>query len=142
MSRFEATFIEAHHASKMICKVTLLKSRIKTPSLLEEIVTSNNDVVKHCVFEMARKFVRWVIPRERLPKIMIHISKNYCWPGGMAPSEWTRSVRAVRETPVEDYSALGVNLMRRVPYCPLIAVSLFLLVLSVSYIKRSLWRCG
>jgi hypothetical protein len=57
----------------------------------------------------------------------------------MAASEWTRSVRAVRDTPVADYSVPGVNTMRRVVYSPPIAVSPFLLVLSVSY---SLWRCG
>jgi len=70
------------------------------------------------------------------------ISKKYFRPGGMAPSEWTRFLRAVRDTPVGDYSAPGINSMRRVPYRPLIAVSPFLLVLSVSYSKRSLWRCG
>jgi hypothetical protein len=70
------------------------------------------------------------------------ISKKYFRPGGLAPSEWTRSVRAVRETPVADYSAPGVNSTRRVPYRPLIAVSPFLLVLSVSYFKRSLCHCG
>jgi hypothetical protein len=72
----------------------------------------------------------------------VYISKKYFRPGGMAPSEWTRSVRAVRDTPVADYSAPGVNSTRRFPYRPLIAVSPFLLVLSVSYFKRSLWRCG
>ena len=36
----------------------------------------------------------------------------------------------------------GVNSTRHIPYCPLIAVSPSLLVLSVSYFKRSLWRCG
>jgi hypothetical protein len=51
-----------------------------------------------------------------------HISKKYFRPGEMAPSEWTRSVRAVRDTPVADYSAPGVNSTRRVPYRPLIAV--------------------
>jgi len=71
-----------------------------------------------------------------------HISKKYFRPGGMAPSEWTRSVRAVTDTPVADYSAPGVDSRRRVPYRPLIAISPFLLVLSVSYLKRSLWRCG
>jgi len=30
----------------------------------------------------------------------------------MAPSEWTRSVRAVRDTPVADYSTPGVNATR------------------------------
>jgi len=60
----------------------------------------------------------------------------------MALSEWRRSVRAVKDTLVADYSAPGVNSTRRVPYRPLITISPFLLILSVSYIKRSLWRCG
>jgi len=70
------------------------------------------------------------------------ISKKYSCPGGMALSEWTNSVRAARDTPVANYSAPGVNSTRRVPYRPLIAVPPFLLILSVSYFKRSLWRCG
>jgi hypothetical protein len=74
--------------------------------------------------------------------VMLNISKKYIRPGRMATSEWTRSVSAARDTQVADDSAPGVNLMRRVPYRPLIAVSLFLLVLSVSNFKRSLWRCG
>jgi hypothetical protein len=53
------------------------------------------------------------------------ISKKYFRPGGMAPSEWTRSVRAVTDTPVADYSVPGVNSMGRVPDRPLIAVSPF-----------------
>jgi len=52
--------------------------------------------------------------------------------GGMAPSEWTRSVRAVRDTPVADYSTPGVNARSHVAYCPLNAVSPFVLTLSVS----------
>jgi hypothetical protein len=63
------------------------------------------------------------------------ISKKYFRQGAMAPSEWTRSVRAVRDTPVADYSAPGVNSTRRFPYRPLISVSPFLLVLSISYFK-------
>ena len=39
----------------------------------------------------------------------------------MAPSEWTRSVRAVRDIPVAAYSAPSVNTMRRVAYRPPIA---------------------
>jgi hypothetical protein len=70
------------------------------------------------------------------------ISKKIFRSGGMAPSEWTRSVRAVRDTPVADYSAPGINTTRRVVYRPPIAVLLSLRVLSVSYFKRSLWRCG
>jgi len=69
-----------------------------------------------------------------------NISKKYFRPGGMAPSEWTRSVRAVRDTPVADYSARGLNTTRRVAYRPPIAVSPFLVALSVSNFKRTLWR--
>jgi len=71
-----------------------------------------------------------------------NISKKYFHPGGMALSEWTRSVRAVRDTLVADYSAPGLNTMRRVAYRPPIAVSPFVLALSVSYFKQTLWRCG
>jgi len=62
----------------------------------------------------------------------IPISKKHFRPGGMAPSEWTRSVRAVRDTPVADYSTPGVNATRRGAYCPPNAVSPFLLAQSVS----------
>jgi len=54
------------------------------------------------------------------------ISKRHFRPSGMATSEWTRSVRAVRDTPVADYSAPGVNTTRRVAHRPPIAVSPFL----------------
>jgi len=73
---------------------------------------------------------------------VISISKKHFRPGGMAPSEWTRSVRAVRDTPVADSSAPGVKTTRRVTYRPPFAVSPFLLALSVSYFKQTLWRCG
>jgi hypothetical protein len=55
------------------------------------------------------------------------ISKIHLRPGGLAAAEWMRSGRAVRDTPVSDHSAPGVNTMRCVAYCPPIAVSLFLL---------------
>jgi len=42
--RFEPTYIEAHQASDMICKVQSLKSRIQTCSFLEDIITPNNEV--------------------------------------------------------------------------------------------------
>jgi hypothetical protein len=41
-----------------------------------------------------------------------YISEKHFRPGGMAPSEWTGSVRAVRDTPVADYSTPGVNATR------------------------------
>jgi hypothetical protein len=60
----------------------------------------------------------------------------------MAPSEWTHYVRAVRDTLVADYAAPRINSKRRVPYRPLIAVSPLLVVLAVSYFRRSLGRCS
>jgi len=57
---------------------------------------------------------------------MWYISKKHFRPGGMAPSEWTRSVRAVRDTLVADYSEPGVNTMRRVAHRRPIAVPPFL----------------
>jgi len=55
-----------------------------------------------------------------------NISKKHFRPGGMAPSEWTHSVRAIKDTPVADYSAPGVNTTRRVAHRRPIAVSPFL----------------
>ena len=60
----------------------------------------------------------------------------------MAPSEWTRSVRAVRDTPVADYSAPCINTTRRIAYRPTIALSPFLLALFVTYFTQTLWCCG
>ena len=60
----------------------------------------------------------------------------------MAASEWTRSVLAVRDTLVADYFTPGVNTTHRAAYRPSIAVSPFLLALSVSYCKQTLWCCG
>ena len=60
----------------------------------------------------------------------------------MAPSEWMHYIRAVRDTPVADYSAPGVNTTRRVAYCPLIAVSQFLLALSGCYLNKTVRHCG
>jgi hypothetical protein len=84
-------------------------------------------------------FSQWPCPFAR-PIMFNYISKKYFRPGGMAPSEWTRSVRAVRDTPVADYCARGLNSTRRVAYRPPIAGSPFLLALSVSNFKRTLWR--
>jgi len=70
------------------------------------------------------------------------ISKKHFRPGGMAPSQWMCSVRAIRDTPVADYFPPGIKTTRRVTYRPPIAVSLFLPPLSVAYFKQTLWRCG
>jgi len=71
-----------------------------------------------------------------------YISKKRFRSAGVAQSEWTRSVRAVRDIPVADYCTPRVNATRHVVYRAPIAFSLSLRVLSVSYFKRSLWRCG
>ena len=71
-----------------------------------------------------------------------HISKKYFRPGGMAPSEWMCSVRAVRDTPVADYYAPRLNSTCCFTYCPPIAVSPFLLALSASNLNQTVWRCA
>jgi hypothetical protein len=63
------------------------------------------------------------------------ISKKYFRPDGIAPSEWTCSVRAFRDTLVADISVTGRNTTPCITYRPLIAVSPFLLTLSVTYFK-------
>jgi hypothetical protein len=68
------------------------------------------------------------------------MSKKYFHPGKMAQSECTRSVKAVKDTLVADYSAPSLNTTGLVAYRPPIAISPFLLALSVSYFKRTLWR--
>ena len=50
---FKSTFFDAHQALKMICKVMLLKSQIKTREFFEEIITSSNEVFKECESHMA-----------------------------------------------------------------------------------------
>jgi hypothetical protein len=58
------------------------------------------------------------------------------------PSECTCTIRAVRGTPVADYSAPSFNTTSCIAYRPPIAVSPFLHALSDSYFKWTLWRCG
>jgi len=53
IGRFELTLIEAHQASKTICKLRSLKSRMKTRSFLEGIKTSSDDVSKDIDSDMA-----------------------------------------------------------------------------------------
>jgi len=72
----------------------------------------------------------------------MYISKKHFRLGGMALSEWTRSVKAVRDTTVGEYSAPGVKTTHRVTYRPPMAVLPFLLTPLVSYFKQTLWRCG
>ena len=57
---------------------------------------------------------------------------------GMAASELTRSISAVRDTPGVDYIMPGVNTPRCIAYCPPIAVSPFHLSLSLIYLQQPL----
>jgi len=56
--------MEAHQASKMICKVRSLQSRIKTRSFLEEIITSSNEVFKDSVSDMAVEIQKLGVPTQ------------------------------------------------------------------------------
>jgi hypothetical protein len=70
------------------------------------------------------------------------MSKKYFCPGGLARLEWTRSVRAVRDSLMVQYTASGLNTTRQAAYRPPIAVALSPLALSVTYVKRKLWHWG
>jgi len=59
---FETTFIEVHLALRMICNVRLLKSRMKTRSFLEEIITSSKEVFKDFESDMAISIRKRGIP--------------------------------------------------------------------------------
>jgi hypothetical protein len=80
--------------------------------------------------------------KSRVVDIILHISKRKFRLGGLAGSEWTRSVWAGRDTTLADCSAPSVTTRHQVARCPSIAVSPFLLALSVSYFKQTLWRGG
>jgi hypothetical protein len=72
----------------------------------------------------------------------MRISKKYFCLGGMAPSEWTRSVRAIRDTLVVNCSGPGLNTTRRVAYrLRSLFHRFFSLCRSPNY-KRTLWQCG
>ena len=75
-------------------------------------------------------------------KTHVSISKKHFRLGGMAESEWTRSVRAIRDTLVADYSTPSVITTHRIAYRPPIGLSQVLSALSVSYCKQTLWCCG
>jgi len=71
-----------------------------------------------------------------------NISKKYFSPGGIASSESTRSIGGIRYTSVADYSAPGLNTTCHVAYHAPIAVSPYLLALSVAYCKHTFCCCG
>jgi hypothetical protein len=71
-----STFIEAHQASKMICNVRFLKSRIKTCSFLEEIITSSNEVFEDCVSDMEVEIKKLGIPARETAKNKDTVMQN------------------------------------------------------------------
>jgi hypothetical protein len=50
------------------------------------------------------------------------MSKKYFHPGKMAQSEWTRSIRVVKDTLVADDSAPALNTTGLIAYRPPIAI--------------------
>jgi len=71
-----------------------------------------------------------------------YISKTKVCQGKIVMSECMCSVTVVSDTRVAGYYAPGVETMHHVAYLPLIAVSLFLHTLLVSYVKLTLQYCG
>jgi hypothetical protein len=110
--------------------------------LRNRTVLQDRNVTRSVLLNISSNVVQTLDRQYQVRRLLWLISKKHFRLGELAASEWTRSVRAVRDTPVADYSAPGVNTTRRVAYRPPIAVSPFLLALSVSYFKQTLWRCG
>jgi hypothetical protein len=122
--------------------ISLNLSASKIICVTEALLCIKNSVYIHymaqwqCLTEGTIKYMQ-----NLLGKFHCHnISKKLFRPGAMATSEWTRSVRAVRDIPLAAYSAPGIKTLHQVAYRPPNAVSLFLLALSVSYFKRTLWH--
>jgi len=133
---------------RLCCSLNGRCASIQTPSQCVTWVLNRMTLLPTLIFAVSFGQRCFLWPRLRVNSaasvfaVLNCISKKHFRPGAMAPSEWTRSVRAVRETPVADFSAPSVNTTHRVAYRPPMAVSPFLLDLSVSYIKQTLWRCG
>jgi len=69
IGRFEPSFFEAHHSSKMNCNVWSLKSRMKTGSFLEEIITSTKVVFTDFEYDISVRIRRLVDPTRKTGKI-------------------------------------------------------------------------
>jgi hypothetical protein len=63
---FEPSFIEAHQASKIIYNIRSVRSRIKTHSFLEEIITSIKEEFKDLESDMAVR-IRTLVDPTRKP---------------------------------------------------------------------------
>ena len=60
--------MEAHQASKMNCKVRSLKSQIKTHSVLEEIITSSQEVLQDFESDMVVRIRKLGTPTQKIAK--------------------------------------------------------------------------
>jgi hypothetical protein len=76
LGRLEPTFIEAHQASKMICKVRSLKSRMKTPSFFEDIRTLRKEVLSDFEFDTAVDIMKLGNPTREIAKNHDILKKN------------------------------------------------------------------
>ena len=73
---FKLTFIEAHEASKMICNVRSLTSRIKKRSHLEEIITSTDEVFNDFPSDMAVEIKKRIIPTRESAENNSSVTQN------------------------------------------------------------------
>jgi hypothetical protein len=119
-------------ALKYAIKYTSHYTRLYTPSLLDLRSQGSSQVALKYTSKYAPNIVH------SQPTWLTLLSTSAKW----FLSGRTGCVRAVRDTPVADYSTPGVNTTRRVAYRPPIAGSPFLRALSVSYFKQTLWHCG
>jgi len=123
---------------RLIARKSKLFSNFATCQLCHDF---SDQIVRHDNPSVHVQGLNAPCERSRI-RIALYISQKDLRLGRMAASEWTRSVRAVRDTPVADYSFPAVNTTRHIAYRPPIAFSPFLLVLSVFYCTQILWRCG
>jgi len=70
--------IEAHQELRMICDVKSLKSQIKTPSVLEEIITSSHEVFKDFGSDMAVGTEKPGNPTRETAESYIIAKRNAC----------------------------------------------------------------
>jgi len=73
---FESTFIDTHQASKMSCKVRSHNSQIITPSFLEEIITSSNEVFKDFASDMLVEMRKLDNPTRETAKSILLAKQN------------------------------------------------------------------
>jgi len=104
--RFEPTFIEAHKALNMICKVRSLKSWIKTCSYLKKIITSSKKVFKNFESNMALVIRQQGNPTRETAKS--NVTFNQTADSSILTLEWE-----VQESDQWDIACIFVKLYKR-----------------------------